>query len=200
MLKKAFVLALMLLAMQSVAQPYRRFRFGYGASYDGRFINSLDFSIGRKLAFGLRLEWHNDAISGAKGESAALFAQYYLKPRMIKRLRPYMGLGVGRFHEQMGWYRYQVRALVPGGAYLWDEWISVTSETNGGFLKMGMDYKHVSLVAEYNLLYRRLATIYYTEPGTGREFTEFTKQKFISDNYFTLKLGIYFGGGLKRKK
>jgi hypothetical protein len=53
------------------------------------------------------------------------------------------------------------------------------------------------MVAEYNFIYRREATATYAD-ANFYPLPDLTKQIYLSDNYFTIRIGLYIGNGLKK--
>jgi len=170
-------------------QHYRVFRLGLSVGNAKSNLYSFDASVGNKLAFGIRLETYFQNIS-EKSFSTTTFANYYFNSH-IKHLRPYASIGLGKYHISPEGSR---SPIVSGSSIIMYEYIRTNMDTKGFFARIGLDYRHVSLMAEYNFIYRREATITYADADFFL-LPDRTKHIYLSDNYFTIKIGFYIGNG-----
>jgi Lipid A 3-O-deacylase (PagL) len=173
-------------------QPFRKFRLGASAGLTKDNHYCLEAAYGQKWAFGARLEGYYKK-DVASGFSLAWQGNYYFKP-LFKKLRPYVGVGFGTYYLNLP--NKSSLTVTATGMQVY-EYVDLPVQSQGRYIKLGLDFQHFSLVVEYNFIDRRVATVTYKDLGYY-PLPQLTKQIFMSENYLGLKLGVYLGGGLRK--
>lgn len=180
----------MLISIFARGQEFKKMKFGIGfgsASAQGsggivlfaepayRLTNR--FALGMKLE-GVLLPAPKNLNPGAIG-SYTLTSQYYLAPDGV---RPFVGIGIGIYNPDQG-----IGSMCD---------CHKTIETNKVGLnpKLGLEYSHLILQIEYNMVASSKYTITSFLPGN-----EVPETGYTYNNYFALKLGLLIGGGKKKK-
>lgn len=189
---------LIFLSTSLYAQQYKRLRVGIGlgwgnviANYnysgsniqrsEGPVLISLEpsYRFNDRIRVGVRLEAVGQLIGGGQNiTSYGINGQYYF---LKKRFRPFVGMGLSFFHPR----------LVGDGFYSFN---SELEETLLGFYpRIGFDFGHLFMIVEKNIVNNANAKIY--PPG---QIQLPAKDGTLSSNYFSLKIGIFIGGGRKK--
>ncbi len=177
-----------------LGQSFRDLRIGASAGITKNNHYSLEATYGQKWALGARLEGYYKK-DVASGFSLAWQCNYYFKSR-FKKLRPYLGVGFGTYYLNLP--NKSSLTFTATGMQVY-EYVNLPVQSQGRYIKIGLDFLHFSLVAEYNFIDRRVATVTYKDRGYY-PLPQLTKQIFMSENYLGLKLGVYLGGGLKKNR
>jgi outer membrane protein W len=180
-----FYIILALLTIPSFAQEVRTlkclFGMGYSPSWpiyghpDGNAI-LLNFEpsyfIKDNLSVSVRFEI---GFPGQTISSLGANGQYYLSNFSTKYFRPFVGWGFGIYHPSLN-----SKSKYP-------PFTSQDAETKIGFYpRIGFDYRHLSVVLDYNLVPSSQAKVNYLYPEieTGD----------LENSYLALKVGMFFGG------
>ncbi len=180
-----FLIVLLVLFIPSYAQEVRTlkclFGLGYSPSWpiyghptgNGILLNfEPSYFVKDNLSFGVRFEI---GLPGQTISSLGVNGQYYFSNFSTKYLRPFVGFGVGVYHPSL-----DSRTNSP-------PFLSENSETKIGFYpRLGFDYRHLSVVLDYNLVPSSQATVSYFYPN--REIGN------LQNCYLALKVGMFFGG------
>jgi hypothetical protein len=187
------------------AQEFKKFRVGLAAGYavdthqeseNKGVIISLEpsYRIKENVSVGLRLETtilntvENDIynlsdmyFSGV--HSYGLTGQYYFKSHGM--VRPFVGFGVGGYSPAKAGGK-----SLQGDMYIISKTISAGKRI-GFNPRVGLDVRHFSLFVEYNFGSTSIQKLGYTyADGSSQNF-----EREISNNYFGIKAGFFFGGG-----
>jgi hypothetical protein len=179
-------------AVAGYTQQYEVFRLGLSIGNAKPNLYAFEASIGHRLAFGIRVDTYFQN-APEKSFSTTAFGNYYLNTH-VKHLRPYVSIGGGSYHISPEASR---AAITNGSGIIMYEYTRANMDTKGLFTRLGLDYRHISMVAEYNFIYRREATATYAD-ANFYPLPDLTKQIYLSDNYFTIRIGLYIGNGLKK--
>jgi hypothetical protein len=190
MKKSAWLFLFMLISFFAFPQEFKKMKFGIGlgsASAQGSggvvLFAEPAYRLNDRLALGVKLEGviipqPKNSNPSAIG-SYTLTAQYYLAPEGV---RPFVGLGAG------------IYKVDEGLGTMCD--CNKIYETNkfGVSPKVGLEYNHLLLSFEYNVVTGSKYTVTSIIPGYVGQETGYN-----NNNYFTLKLGLLIGGGKKKK-
>ncbi len=177
----------------SYAQEYKKFRVGLGVGYataggngsSGGAIITFEpsYRVQDNLSIGLRLETalvtrgYSQNTSGASISVAAIGSytvngQYYFGG--AGAFRPFAGLGLG-FYSLAA-----VNANIGSGGS--SEQVAVAESKFGFYPRVGFDFHHFSMSADYNVISATNAV------GGGGDF---------KNSYLGIRLGFFIGGGKK---
>lgn len=194
-MKTAYTLALVLLVTTlGYGQDYKQIRVGFGLGYasaggygsSGGVIVTLEPSYRLKdnLALGLRLEsalitrGYSQNFTGASIDVAAIGSytvngQYYFGSTDF---RPFAGLGLGLYSMA------EVKADVSSGGSTQTGQVAAAESKFGFYPRIGFDYHHFTMSADYNIIPPTTAQI-----GSGE----------FKNSYFGIRIGFFVGGGKK---
>lgn len=185
MKKIIFLIAASILAVSTFAQEVRTlkclFGFGYSPSWpiyghpsgNGFILNfEPSYFVKNHLSIGARFEM---GLPGQTISSIGLNSQYYVAKFASNNFRPFVGLGVGLYHPSL-----DSRSNTPPFA-------SLDSESKIGFYpRIGFDYRHMTVVLDYNIVPTSQATVSYGYPNL--------ENGNLKSSYLALKVGMFFGG------
>ena len=178
-----FIIVCAFISIPSQAQLYKPFKISVTLgsireNKDGGPTYALEpsFRINDKYAIGLKLEGSvtmvKDSPIKLRG-SKSINAQYYFS---TGAMRPFAGIGAGM---------YNVSDLT--GCY---DQCQYEDDKIGFYPRVGFDYKHLTIVADYNLM----SPVKLTTQG---DLLSGPSVNFVNGNYLSLRLGITIGGGKK---
>ena len=169
------------------------FGFGYGLNYPvyqehesniaplAYFAPSYRLNDKMVVGFKMEVALTRDITIGSYGPNV----QYYFSN---KSFRPFAGAGIGLYHQKLS--ILDISPPYPNtGAF------SANEETSFGFYpRVGFDYRHITLTIDYNIVATSKALIQDNSLAPPN-----TINGHLENNYLGLKLGIFIGGGRKKK-
>jgi hypothetical protein len=193
-MKKLFMLFLLCSAIVSAtqAQDYKKFRVGLGLGYaasggsgsSGGVLVALEpsYRLSDALSLGLRLEtaaltrgFSEDILASGGSVGVAAIGSYTVNGQYYfgaSNFRPFVGLGLGLYSLA------SVSVSSQGSSV-----DAVASESKVGFYpRAGFDYGHFNLTLDYNII-----------GSSSIPSSSVT----VTNSYFGVRLGVYFGGGKK---
>jgi hypothetical protein len=184
-------LLLVFFVTNAFAQEFRKIRveIGFGSAFNYPGYNyprttallayfDPSYRLNNKIRIGFKMEV---ALGGIVIGSYGPNFQYYF---FNKAFRPFVGLGIGFYHPGL-----PSNGSTGTGPYSTDE------ETSFGFYpRVGFDWRHITLTVDYNIAATSKAKIHYN----GMDPMNATNGH-LENNYLGLKLGVFIGGGRKKK-
>ena len=187
------------------AQDYGRLRLALGggqssASGSVLFFVEPSVRLSHKITLGFRQELFIPS-NARTATSTAVNAQYYLpshkgKFLVLNHFRLFIGLGISGNNRSASLNPYT--AYYPNGVSqnIYPEEIN-DRFVLGFFPRLGFDYKHLTFNLEYNFIQSLKVTLDHYDTQTA-QFIGHSYQS-VSTNYLGVKLGLFLGGGLKKK-
>lgn len=191
----------LIVALGSQAQDYKKFRVGLGLGYarpagdgaKGGVLLSLEpgYRVNDQLLVQLRLETALVARVSADGSAAevkglgsyTVNGQYYLNNESF---RPFFGLGFGLFSMASS-----AASITSGGGGS----VSATVDNKIGlYPRIGFDLGHFTMSLDYNLVPKSTQTFIFSDNQSNALIIG---KKEIPNSYLGLRLGFFIGGGKK---
>jgi hypothetical protein len=202
MLKKRILFVVILVIgvgiwRETSAQKLHRFMFfvGPGNSSSSQLFPawSLEPSllIKRRAIVGLRIETFNRPWV-ERCNSLTISGRYYLTDFPTGRINLFIGFGLGSYRAVRQDTVLRVGTVGGMKGLLLTSTNGVNIGRIGFYPRIGVSYRHLCLILEYNFIYRERLTTTSIFLGSTSSIVYTTPYYYRSENYFTFKIGYLF--------